>query len=230
MGKKQRVANDARRARRDLETVDLLRRAALAVGLFFGDERECLEGAALFTAIARALGHRARPQPVHTIALRSAPGSDATTILCTSTQAGRHLIQEQVGHPDWTEEMLDGVTDDGWAGHMVVVTTDPAGVFDPTFSQFRHKGMPNLVIGIMVAEARPASGYWEWSEGDTYIRYVVSTEDAEQVETCNTLTVAWTEWAEVVASQLREGVAPERIRWPMPWAQFKHVDTVRDYS
>jgi hypothetical protein len=230
LGKKQRVANAERRARRDAETVDLLRRAALAVGLFFGEERECLEGAALFTAIARALGHQARPQSVHTIALRNSPGSDATTILCTSTQAGRHLIREQLGHPDWTEEILNGMEVDGWAGHMVVVTTDPAGVFDPTFSQFRHKGMPNLVVGIAVAEARPAIGYWEIWEGDTYIRYVLSDADAEHIATCDTLTLAWTEWAEVIASQLRAGVPPERIRWPMPWAQFRNVDTVRDYS
>lgn len=195
MAKKDNAAKKARAERRKTE---VLGRVAENIGRVFDGAPECIEAAALFVATCNVLGYRdAKPQPVLLVAQWKSRGF---TVATSEMGAARALELGAVADDAETERIAHEVSD--WGGQMIVLTSKPAWVWDPTFAQFRTAGMPDTHLALPAAQFIVDDVSWATDIGgdeDMLVYYQLAPGPSGWEDYFDVQVSRWADRAKVIA-------------------------------
>ncbi len=201
MAKKDMAAKKARAERRKIE---VLQRVAEHIARAFDGAPECIEASALFVATCELLGYRdAKPEPVLLVAQWNSRGF---TVATSEMGAARAVELGAVADDAETERISHEVTD--WGGHMIVFTSAPDWLWDPTFAQFRTAGMPDTHLALPAERFIVDDVSWKTDiggDGDLLVYYELAPGPSGWEHDFGGQVARWADRAKAIADAALSG-------------------------
>ena len=192
MGKASRTK--AARRLQSPATVEHLHQAVIAVAERFGTQPRCIEGVALLQQTAAHLGLAFTPRPVGVIVRNDS----ADTFVFLGSAGEEHLPQDR----------RDAIIDQrppgqGRAGHLVLTSSTPLLLLDPTLAQTANAGVEMPAIMMRIPSEHPAGGLWQASVGNARVAYLPVDDDTRLLSGYDTVLAEYAHEAQQLAREIR---------------------------
>lgn len=160
----------------------------------FGTEARCIEGAALLQQTAAHLGFTFTPRPVGVLVANIAEGR----VAMLGSAAEDHVP------PGRRADILDlRPGGQGAAGHVVLTSSDPLRLLDPTLTQTANVGIAAPPVVMAITSEHPAKGGWSFVQGPLEVTYVTADDDRRLLDDYDDVLASYAHAAKRLARMIR---------------------------
>jgi hypothetical protein len=213
VGNGAKASNKAAKFDRQTQQLGILTQM---IGKLWGQRRECVEAAALFSLTASRLGITVEPRAVSILAIDTETHRVALTGIAAAENAEERLGATTFGAPaDVSEKSFER------AGHMILTSTHLSMIFDPTFQQFAVEGLPPTPIAGKVSTTNPEDQTLtiEMLSGRIEITYYFDDANTGWQDGVAFAMGGWAPVAERLASHIRSGGTATDMPFKIPWEE-----------